>query len=564
MLSARALRELRAWTALAATSAAGYLVAALPDMVALFFLGRLGVTTLASVSLAGTYAYSICDMLWIGLALGHGALAAQATGSYSYTGLYGWTLQWLVAGALAAALLLPVFLTGHLVIGALAPPGIDLAQVREYLWWSAPVALLVPVYDAACGHLTAIQRLAPVLAIAVGAAAVNVGACWGLVLGAGLGGKGAALANVASCAVGAVAGSAAFARLSMPPAPEEGEGEEEEEEEEEGEEGEEGAGEGRAGAVTEEQAALDAGDGGQLQLQLEARLLSGRSSSSSSSISAPAPLRHARAVAAVTWRAVRRFAMDGSHVRTFLSQSGAATLSMALEIGTDLALTFFAARLGAVEAAVNNSLEVLFQVLVTLCIGAFEATSIRVGGALGRGRVAGAARVGWVGGAVLAAWAAGAAGALLAARGALGRAFSDDARVVAGIAGLAPWLALRHAALVAYIHLCSILDGQGRAELYVALSCVVLAVALPLGWASAGWGWGLPGLWGASAAGYGVAAALAAGLLARSDWRALSRLAVERSRAEEEEGEEGEGGEQGGTDAGARGEGLGDKGTGGT
>ena len=239
LLDARTLRELRAWSSLAATSAGGYLVGTLPDLVALVFLGRLGVTTLASVSLAGTYAFSLCDMLWVGLALGHGALAAQATGSFSYNGLYGWTLQWLAAGAAAGALLLPVFLTGHLVIGALAPPGIDLALVRTYLWWSAPVALLVPVYDATCGHLAAIQRLAPVFAIQAGAAAVNVGASWGLVLGAGLGAQGAAVADVASCAVGAVAGSVAFARRAMPPPPEDEDEDEDEDEEEEEEEEEE-------------------------------------------------------------------------------------------------------------------------------------------------------------------------------------------------------------------------------------------------------------------------------------------------------------------------------------
>ena len=148
----------------------------------------------------------------------------------------------------------------------------------------------------------------------------------------------------------------------------------------------------------------------------------------------------------------------------------------------------------------------------------------------------------------MAVWVAAFSAALLASRRVLGYAFSGDGDVVAGVDALVPYFCAHYASFSAYVHIASILDGQGRAHLYPLVSVLVVAVQLPLAFASAHYTtWGLPGLWCASAVGFAAGAAAAAVLVARSDWRALVDLAVLRSRADD--GEAAAGGRHGSGDA---------------
>jgi len=523
MLPRAQLRELRAWGPLAATAGGGLAISALPDVITLVFVGRLGVTALASVSLAILYAWGMYEVISVGLALGHGALAAQAAGARHYNGVFGWTLlHLLLFYALAAALIVPVFATGGALLSALDFAGIDAGVAREYLLFSLPAFALLPALEAASAHLTAVQRMAPVFAGEVAYFAVDVLASWVLILGVDLGGgarlgglgvRGAALANVASAAVSAAVVIAAFVRCGMPPPP----GEEEEEEEEE-ELGDEEA----APAATAPSAADDAG-GGALQPLLAA---DGSSTSRTSAAAA-----HARAVAAVSAAGVRAFAADGRNVRVFLQQSGASVASMALEIASETAISFMAASLGGTEAAVSNCAGEIYALAAMVISGAFEATSIRVGFHLGGGRPAAARRVGAVAGAAVLCWVALFCAAVLGARAALGRAFSADAAVIAGVDALAPWLCLHYAGFAAYVHACSILDGQGRAHLYPLISLLVVVIALPAAYLTLRCTrWGVPGLWAASGLGFLAGAAAAAALVTRSDWRALVLLAAQRAR----------------------------------
>jgi Na+-driven multidrug efflux pump len=530
--------ELQAWSALAATGAGGLAVSTLPDVITLVFVGRLGVTPLASVSLAALYAWGVAEVVSVGLSLGHGALAAQATGARQYVAVFGWTALLLLSSlAAAAALLAPVFATGGQLIAACNFAGIDGALASEFLLWSMPALAILPLLQTADAHLTAIQRLPPVLASDVTYCAVDVLASWLLILGAdagagvrvgGLGVRGAALANVISAAASTAVAAVAIAWFAMPPPPGAGDEEGEEEVRDDGEEAA-GVGDAAAAAVVE------------IKPSLAEPLLGGGAGaaprqSTVGSDAAAALAAHERAVAHVTVPAVLRFLTDAKNLRVFAIQSGSAVASMALEIASDTVISFIAASQGGTAAAVSNSLGEVNSLASAAIFGAFQATSVRVGHALGGRRPAAARRVGVVAGAAVAAWVALFSAALLASRRVLGYAFSGDADVVAGVDDLVPWFCAHYAAFSAYVHTASILDGQGRAHLYPLVSVLVVAVQLPLAFASAHYtSWGLRGLWSASAVGFAAGFVASAALVARSDWRALVDLAVSRSRAEDGE-----------------------------
>ena len=77
-------REAVAWSRLTAATASGTLAQGVPSIVTLVVVGRLGVAPLASVSLAGMLVYGACEVAWVGIALGQGALVAQAAGARRY------------------------------------------------------------------------------------------------------------------------------------------------------------------------------------------------------------------------------------------------------------------------------------------------------------------------------------------------------------------------------------------------------------------------------------------------------------------------------------------------
>lgn len=222
----RSLRELGRWSALAGSSAAGFVVQELPDLISVVFLGRVGIDELAAASVAATWAYGIAQVIWVGFAIAHGALASQAAGARSYVGVFGWTMLRAIASIFTfLVIILPIFLTGHLVLEKIGFASIRLDLVQEYLLWSLPVPFMVTLIETCAGHLTATQRTWQPLVAELIYAATDIAASYVLIIGIdtpavkveSLGVRGAALANIISCAVCLLVYGIFFCRYSMPP-----------------------------------------------------------------------------------------------------------------------------------------------------------------------------------------------------------------------------------------------------------------------------------------------------------------------------------------------------------
>jgi len=504
-------RELCAWGALASMGALGLISQSIPQVVTLIIVGQEGVVPLASVSLAGILAYGACECIWVGMSLGQSALVAQAAGAGRPTAAYGWTALSAGMGLLASVLLLlPVFLAGHLAVAAVGDTDLDASIARAYLRASLPVPLIVALSNALRSHLTAVQRVIPVAVIDIMGAVVDIAATIKLVPAFGVAGAG--YANVLSVSINLLLSGGAFFLWSAP-TPEVGAANDDDSRGEDEEKGESNEDE-----KEEEEAAL-VGDLVEHLRQPEA----------SSEADGLAPTATSDGV--VTFAGVLSFTCSWRNIWTFTVQAGSATASLALEIAAEACVAFLAASLGGVSAAVSNSLNSLFETSVMIPYAAFEATSVRIGYLLGGKRIVAAKRVGFIAGAVLSAWVVLLSAVLLCARDVLGRIFSQDEAVVSGIAALLPAYVITYAAFSAYIALCSVLDGQGRAHLYpivslLAVTPVMLALAFASFYATQ---LGLNGLWGAMTGGYLAGVAGAGWLLWRSDWKELVALAQERS-----------------------------------
>ena len=540
---------------MACVSAVGLLAQGVPPIVTLVAVGRLGIVPLASVSLASVLVYNVCETLWIGISLGHGALAAQAVGARNYTAAYGWTALALMTGIATGLLLTPFFFVGHLIIGlatAGAPEGdgFDTELARQYLWASAPVPLIAGLSHALSGHLSAVQRVSIVATIDVVEALIDVAATLLLVLGADAGGgwsvprlgaAGAGYANVVSQAIRLLLTMWAFARWSMPP-PNAADADDELLDDALSEQSD-----GDVDADIDSRAMLDplllADTRLSTAADKQSTTLVGVAADSSSDPCASraggataasdvvgSETTHESAVASVSAGGVARFACELPHMLTFAVQVGGATASLALELGADVAIAFLAAGLGGTAAAVNNTSGAVFETLNMVLFSAFQTTSVRLAHFLGAGRLVAAQRVGLVAGAASVVWLCAVSTALLASRSIYGHVFSDDAAVVSGITALMPIFVVVHAVFAVYIYFCSILDGQGRATAYPGISLLAAVVMLPLAVASAkATALGVNGLWGAIGIGFAVASVAAGAFVYRSDWKQLAALARTRN-----------------------------------
>lgn len=203
---ARSLIEAQRWGGVAGGSIFSLVVQQLPEIAAIAFLGRIGITEVASVSLASVYAYGVARTVWIGLSLAQGALISQAAGSRVYSAVFGWScLRLIVDLATTLVITIPMFLTTHLLLEKLGFESVDLNLVQSYLLWSLPVPLMVSFIETFSVHLSAIQRVWQTVTCELAYAVIDIVFSYFLILGneklgiPQMGPKGAAIANIVSC-----------------------------------------------------------------------------------------------------------------------------------------------------------------------------------------------------------------------------------------------------------------------------------------------------------------------------------------------------------------------------
>lgn len=222
----RGLRELGRWAKLASSTAAGFIVQELPDLISMIYLGRIGIDELAAVSVAATWAYGIAQVIWVGFAIAQGSLGSQAAGARSYVGVFGWTfLRGIVSMIICLAVILPIFLTGHAVLAKIGFASVRLDLVQEYLLWSLPVPFMVTLIETLACHMTATQRAWQPLAAELLYAGTDIAAGYVLIIGIdtpavkipSMGVRGAALANIISCALCLLVYLVFFWLYAMPP-----------------------------------------------------------------------------------------------------------------------------------------------------------------------------------------------------------------------------------------------------------------------------------------------------------------------------------------------------------
>lgn len=506
--------EARQQAALTLPLAATLLTRFMQGCVDLAVVGRLlGGTPLAGASLALTLQFSTLGVVTMGFGDAVATLCSQALGA-GQPQLCGLWLQAGMAYSTAAVLLvlLPLWCFAGPLLQAVA--GVDATTASfasTYARVAAPRALIHANYYCFKVYLAAQRRLAPDVAGCVaglaaaalldvllvgGTCALTGGSsssasspCWG-----GLGFVGAPLAAVAARAItaGLVVGLARLPAFGAP-APVAAAAPEAE------------TTPPRKAVATEDDA---------------------------TSYKSPTPLPP---TTTLVWTGWALHAGDGGALRAdrraaYLAVALPAALRSLADQGAVAGLALMAATLGPAAAAAHNvAVEVYACVGGAVCWAACDAVLVRVGAAMGSGRprrAAAALAVGVAGGAAFAATVPPAV-LLLPPRDALGRLFTDDDAVLAVVHATLPAMAALIAvtAIVFPLLGAAIGAGKARAGSRSWLAGVLAILPAAWGWGLAGGG-GVPGLWGAWTAGYALAAACLAGVLARADWHALAAAAT--------------------------------------
>jgi MATE family multidrug resistance protein len=225
-----------------------------------------------------------------------------------------------------------------------------------------------------------------------------------------------------------------------------------------------------------------------------------------------------------------RFALwgRGLHAPSRRALAALARLGVPMGLATLIKVTGFAfmalfiSRLGATPVAGHQIAANLMALLFMLPLALAHASSTLVAQRIGAGDLADARRLGWHGVAIGIAIAAVVGAAVLAGRGAIVRAYTGDAAVIAAALPLLLWAALFHVADAAQIVSAFVLRAWRVATLPLAIYVVALwGVGLGGGHALAtggivgapAWLDGAPGYWAASTAGLTLAALALCALL---------------------------------------------------
>ena len=117
-------------------------LAALP--AALIFVGRLGTSELAAVSISDVWMYSTSMIVWMGLSNTQASLVAQAHGAGNVAAARGWAFIGLGLNLFGAALCAVWWAATDPVLNALTLDSrLDRASVRAYSRWS--ILSLLPI-----------------------------------------------------------------------------------------------------------------------------------------------------------------------------------------------------------------------------------------------------------------------------------------------------------------------------------------------------------------------------------------------------------------------------------
>ena len=215
---------------------------------------------------------------------------------------------------------------------------------------------------------------------------------------------------------------------------------------------------------------------------------------------------------------------------------GPVAVQLALEYWAFAVATLWAGRLGAVELAAHSIAINLASIAYMVPLGISSGAATRVGNRIGAGDKPGAERAAWVafglGAAVMLLFAA----LFVVGRRAIPGWYSADPAVIALAAALLPIAAAFELFDGLQAVGGGILRGMGSTRVAAVANLVgYYALGLPLGWALARAGFGLPGIWWGLALGlFAVAAVLVADVARRGPRRAVA-LVERSSRAPDRE-----------------------------
>ncbi|KAL2258617.1 hypothetical protein VTK26DRAFT_8017 [Humicola hyalothermophila] len=189
-----------------------------------------------------------------------------------------------------------------------------------------------------------------------------------------------------------------------------------------------------------------------------------------------------------------------------------------------------AGRLGTLPLAAQSVVMTLDQILNTIPFGLGVAESARLGNLLGANRPRAARRSAHCSAVLSVAFGAAVLAALLATRDVVGGLFNRDARVVALVADIVPYVALFQIADGLNGACGGALRGMGRQWIGALVNCVsYYGAALPGGiYLAFSRGWGLAGLWLGQCVALSLVGSLEWVIVGMTNWEAEVRKALER------------------------------------
>ena len=187
----------------------------------------------------------------------------------------------------------------------------------------------------------------------------------------------------------------------------------------------------------------------------------------------------------------------GSRIRQIVRLGAPAAAQIALEVGIFSASTLVAGRLGAVAVSGHQIALVMASMTFMVPLGVAQATSVRVGNAVGRGDAVAASVSGWSGLALSTTFMSCSAIVLWTMPTQIAHIFTDDPEVVRVGASLLSIAAVFQFFDGLQVTAIGALRGSGNTHIAMLADLVGWwVIGLPLGaWLCFGAGWGVRGLW---------------------------------------------------------------------
>jgi Na+-driven multidrug efflux pump len=490
-------QEAHAWLAIACPSVFSVIAQNIPNVCTLAFLGQMSTSALAAVALTQVWIYGLAFTLWVALGITQASVTSQAAGSGKGVAVRGLLWITLTFGLAITCLIAVLFFFTDQTFQGLGYDHLDMDVVRLYSRYSIPVLFLITLYNPLSGRLVAQQIVFIPFCIDVAIAVTDIALSYAFILPLGYGVLGAVMANIVASFVGLVLYLLAHWRhpaenyvhlMEDAESPEEVEIKEDEE-----------------ALVLLKQTTSDVvGNVGNVQ-----------------EVGKPSE----EALLVVAELTLTQFLSSRAPWRMFASQLSANLVTIAMEIGQRIIVSFLAASYGQVTTAAHNVTSELFELFSSVLYGFSDATCVRVGFHVGRDRERDGKRAALVSVLASGIWSLFVAAVFLAAHPWLGSLFSTDAAVSAMISELLLYASAYYVVYSLYIGTASVLDGQGRATINPLVSAVgsvglTLLIAILFQKFT---DLGVPGLWIAQIIGNAASAVAAAYLVVMSRWHELSQ-----------------------------------------